>query len=491
MNIDKLQSELQHVPDQALIGYVQNPTGQVPSYLALAELTRRKEIRGAGAQQPQAAKPSIAQQVVQESQPGVASLPIRDDMYQEQSMAAGGIVAFKNNKDQPVHLGMPGSYQLSDPDIADPSYDYRKSKSYQDFIKSINPNAMVPYDQYSAAVKDKMALPAVDPASIINQNTMPRRNIVPLDYNAKPAIPVSDVPPMAPPKPSPAGDGITTGYKDLKYKSYSVDEEGFNALMPADRSMRDYAADYRAELGEDPNRAALKDRLAKMQATSDKETEQAPWMALAKAGLGMAAGKSQFALQNIASGGIEGLKDFAEAKDNLKKAEERRFELESRVAQAERAEQLASLNYGAESKRTDDASRRAIGLAKQSDKARAQEVNAKQEYDAIKDKYSFQQKDHEINLMSQRLDKQISSAESQSLRYELQNKRDSLKAALSDINERIKTEQASVQPDANKIAGLQQKFDSAYNALYALAMNPKGEAPTGGKKVPLDSFNLK
>jgi hypothetical protein len=37
MNIIKLQDELRSVPDNALIGYVQNPTGNVPSYLALSE----------------------------------------------------------------------------------------------------------------------------------------------------------------------------------------------------------------------------------------------------------------------------------------------------------------------------------------------------------------------------------------------------------------------------------------------------------------------
>jgi hypothetical protein len=45
MNIIKLQDELRGVPDNALIGYVQNPTGHVPSYLALSELQRRKDMR--------------------------------------------------------------------------------------------------------------------------------------------------------------------------------------------------------------------------------------------------------------------------------------------------------------------------------------------------------------------------------------------------------------------------------------------------------------
>ena len=42
MNIIKLQDELRSVPDNALVGYVQNPTSNVPSYLALTELNRRK-----------------------------------------------------------------------------------------------------------------------------------------------------------------------------------------------------------------------------------------------------------------------------------------------------------------------------------------------------------------------------------------------------------------------------------------------------------------
>jgi len=110
--------------------------------------------------------------------------------------------------------------------------------------------------------------------------------------------------------------------------------------------------------------------------------------------------------------------------------------------------------------------------------------------DVKKAGYGFEQKDREINLMSQRIDKQIASADSQSIRYELQNKREALKTSLNEINDQIRSEQSSMQPDANRLAGLQKKFDTTYNALYTLAMNPKGEA-TGGKKVPLDSFNLK
>lgn len=121
MNIIKIQDQLKGVPDQTLVGYVQNPTGQVPTYLALSELQRRKEMR----QTYQANKPeqkTVAEELVQESQPGIAALPEGQpmqeamqpapempteqmaqggvaeldtgDMYDEKNYATGGIVAF-------------------------------------------------------------------------------------------------------------------------------------------------------------------------------------------------------------------------------------------------------------------------------------------------------------------------------------------------------------------------------------------------------------
>ena len=110
MNIVKLQNMLKSVPDKALINYVQNPTGEVPSYLALSELKRRQDMR-ANYQKEQAPQSSVAEDLTQtpdqsglamlakNPQPGaptsqgVADLPT-GDMYQEQNFATGGIVAF-------------------------------------------------------------------------------------------------------------------------------------------------------------------------------------------------------------------------------------------------------------------------------------------------------------------------------------------------------------------------------------------------------------
>ena len=113
MNIIQLQNMLRGAPDEALVNYVQNPQGEVPSYLVLSELQRRKDTR-AKYQAEQAPESSVAEDLTQPAQPqgglgmladqpqmqdddqGVASLPVPDDMYDEENFAGGGIVAFED-----------------------------------------------------------------------------------------------------------------------------------------------------------------------------------------------------------------------------------------------------------------------------------------------------------------------------------------------------------------------------------------------------------
>jgi len=150
MNIIKIQNQLKGVPDDTLVGYVQNPSGQVPTYLALSELQRRKEMRSSY----QANKPedkTVAEDLVQEAQPqmmGVAGLPEAQpmmeamapqpempmeqmahgglaeldtgNMYDENNYATGGIVAFDDGG--PVKHYAYGGPSYTDPFKYDPSY---------------------------------------------------------------------------------------------------------------------------------------------------------------------------------------------------------------------------------------------------------------------------------------------------------------------------------------------------------------------------------
>ena len=88
-----------------------------------------------------------------------------------------------------------------------------------------------------------------------------------------------------------------------------------------------YADEFKKYIGTDPNRARLEERLTKMDTKAAEEERMAPWMALAQAGFGMAAGKSPFALQNIGEGAMAGLKSYSEAQDKMAALEEKRFGL--------------------------------------------------------------------------------------------------------------------------------------------------------------------
>jgi hypothetical protein len=73
MNIIQLQDDLKGLPDNALIGYVQNPTGAVPTYLALGELERRTKMREKFKQA--APTETVSEQIIQEAVPqGIGAL---------------------------------------------------------------------------------------------------------------------------------------------------------------------------------------------------------------------------------------------------------------------------------------------------------------------------------------------------------------------------------------------------------------------------------
>jgi hypothetical protein len=558
MNINKLQAQLQHVPDQALISYVQNPDGQVPSYLALAELNRRKEIRKSA--QPQQAAPTqtVAAQQVAQAAPGIAQLPVREDMFNEQSMAAGGIVAFEGGGGVGIGDYDPGyrGYPIDAPGMSERDLAYadaaRNSKIFQyggDALKTLFAPAYVMGDKGLELVRDYTYgnLPGTDPKTgkryahsrdipkpdadaaykaegeaqlkkrqeylNANPSVAPQfaSKAVPKDTGFRPYAPNTNPVEIAERQaailkqkygPKAAAEGapgvgaapraVTPAGIGSLYKAPTDISGEYEGLMRPETGARENMDKYAELIGPDKGREAMQERLRKMEARAAQDEAQSPWMALAEAGLGIASGKSQFALQNIAEGGKQGIKSFIDAKDRMVKAEERRFDIASKISQAERAEQVAAATYGLQSEERAKAHNDTVKQAKLGYKADREAAIAKGTFDAKKFDLEYAQKDREIGLMDKRIDKQIASAESQGLRYELQNKRDSLKTALNEINDLIKTEQGLANPDPTKIAGLQRKFDTAYNALYSLAMNPSGNAPAaGGKKAPLDSFNLK
>lgn len=442
MNILKLQNELKGVPDDALIGYVQNPTGNVPSYLALSELQRRKDMREKY-QAQQAPQSSVADDLQQPAAPqvqpqqampepqaqGVAGLPVPDQMFSGQGMAAGGIVAFADGGEAEMNLDrLPtlnvetGASNYMTPDgsgmYAGRFFKdaYRQSPNplfkafsylpndvvftrqmagggevqsyadggmtYPDFNVGAMPEEStfgqmfrrltnVPTAKESLDIDAELnrlsqerAKYGVNPFSSISKEDRAFKKQKQQEYTdkmnqlferkrnlGKPGGYVPTESPMKSPEQVQADqEKVLAKEKENAIKNVYAPKGGAASAREGVKSLSDYAKEFRDVVGEDPMQAKLAARMEKMDAASAKQAEQAPWMALAQAGFGIAAGKSPYALQNIATGAMEGVKSYSDAQDKMAALEDKRFALMADMAKAQRAEQLAIASKGVDSR---------------------------------------------------------------------------------------------------------------------------------------------
>ena len=556
MNIIKLQNELKGVPDNALIGYVQNPTGRVPTYLALSELQRRKEMRNSY----QANKPeekTVAEDLVQEAQPqpqpqpqmeGVAGLPQAQpmmqamapppempmqqmaqgglaeldvgDMFNEQSYADGGIVAFADggdsNKEDTLGLpnlspdmsmdpnagagnlamlqsamqptqGMQGNVpmtqgQMSDQSNdsliaevianlkADPNYQpenpieaaivkqlrgtdpMQQGQPNQQGLGSLGPaqplqpmapsyapsvamgptyyagmNAPQGYAdggevkrfveggpsqatlKYQAALADSYLDPRylVSGAKDLVSNSLFGYRVV-RDPETGELIQAKDLPTstdaLRKKKKSEVEElldkakkvederksatakkenlteldptlAATTFSKDALYKDPNMSElyamakpriqalpekgkippnatQEFNPYANVEKpkstvnTAEETARRFQEMMGADPERETLMKKVQDLETGSKEQERMAPWLALTKAGFGIAAGKSPFALQNIGEGAQLGISEYVAARDRLDKLNERQVDIRAKLNQVKRGEKAAGVSAG-------------------------------------------------------------------------------------------------------------------------------------------------
>jgi hypothetical protein len=406
MNIIKLQNMLRSVPDESLIGYVQNPQGEVPSYLALSELQRRKDTREKY-QAQQAPESSVAEDITQEAQPsglamlaknpdlspgapmsqGVADLPVDDSMYQEDSFASGGIVAFQK-----------GGYSYS-PDY-DPVEQYRRARQLGEsnlMARRYNmPTTSVtsagietPYDaslSYYQDLRDKAAMSGKGLTDLTSTvNTLQDRRKAWLSGSLDPytqTSPVGSKPNMEglqkPVITQPAvtnkpdvtltGDPITGNQPGQRGSSSGFNPSAYDKMINKEKTLQELSDEYKALLGTDPTLAGRQERLAKMDARAKRMEDMAPGMAMLEAGLGIAAGTSPFALTNIGQGAMAGVRSYGDAQNRLAQLEERRLALDSELARQQRAEQMAALTFGERSRQHTAEMNRTVMLAKEKDR---------------------------------------------------------------------------------------------------------------------------
>ena len=278
MNIIQIQDRLKAVDDNALIQYVENPNSEVPTYLALGELQRRKSMRDRYESQREPTK-TVSEQLVEELLP--------------QGLAAMG-----------VQGALPA--EAVDPSMAQPQ----------------------------SEGLDSMPAP--------NMQEFAGGGIVAFA----------------------TGDMVRDPYANLR-----LDEPTY-----AQERMQQ----FRGFLGEDPNQALLQERMAELEKRAGRREERAPGLAMIQAGLGIAAGDSPYALQNIGKGAQAGVSMYAEEMANIDDLRQKQYTLEAERAKIQRAEDIAVANKGADSADAARAQNLKVDLQTEQDRLAREEMLSKE-----------------------------------------------------------------------------------------------------------------
>jgi len=291
MNIIQLQDDLKGLPDNALIGYVQNPTGVVPTYLALGELERRTKMREKFKQA--APTETVSEQIVQEAVPqGIGALmPTNMPTNMPPPMAPS-----------PESVTETGIANLPAPNVGQ-NYEAGGIVGYAN-------GALV---QLTDEETDEYVLDPLTGLPQIVEETDEQKVIQADPVNVRP----NEYLPYAPEVKSVFG-------------------------MPKEPTLEDYKTDLEDEqkaFGMDPEYFKKeRESIRAERGDTQRQEDTALNTALMRAGLGMAAGKSQFALSNVAEGAQLGLEGYIKDKADIKK-EQKLFDNEERALRGmERAE---------------------------------------------------------------------------------------------------------------------------------------------------------
>lgn len=342
MNIIQIQDRLKGVPDQALVGYVEDPTSSVPTYLALGELQRRKTMRERYEAQKEPTS-TVAEQLVAESGVGALvspqgmttegmgtegikqtlppSVPYNEGMDSTLSglgalpadnvgnyYAGGGIVAFADGGELPT-LGVsdPAFGLLSPEEVVAKQAEEEKAL----VTKQIEDQAKAEMEMHKQKRLEREA------AEKAKQQEQPVETVAPVEQTA----------PM--------------------------------------KSMQDYVKEFQAMMGEDKYRKRLDERMTEMDERLARQRETAPWMALAETGFAWAAGESGDTLTDLAKAGTQGVKSYTKEVKNMQELEQKRLENLDALAKADRAEKLAAVKYGMDSEQFKIAEQNKIAIANQ------------------------------------------------------------------------------------------------------------------------------
>jgi hypothetical protein len=463
----KLQNDLRLIPTETLIQYVQGMNPEVPSYMALGVLKERKEKEARyNAENQKAPESSVAEDLTQApdqsglqmlagnpmgnpaqqmpqgapSMPadqGVASLDT-GDMYQEDSFAGGGIVAFDDGGDVNYAGGgmvafgpggdvaskryqaaledsylSPGSIYAGAKDLLGMPFQYGWTTDpvTGKLVRKKDIEGMTPsLDAYRKAAElrkrgllaeadtlEKVAaspqvnrpgLAGIDTSTAEPGMTFTRDELADITQSRNfPSVKTETPPPPRATQTAADEEGLASLYSPIKDRSAEIDA----LIRPTEGMAEERMARYQKMVGDLPNKDKLEALVQKYETGAAEQERTAPWMALAKAGFSMAGGKSPFAIQNLAEGAQTGLADYVQARDRLEKLRDKQIDVQYKLDNAAYERKRAGAEYGMKSEEHRDAKNDEVKLKKidyQTTRELKNQANKIAAYEATsKDKY--------------------------------------------------------------------------------------------------------
>jgi hypothetical protein len=246
----------------------------------------------------------------------------------------------------------------------DPYGNVRKKaiKEYKSSVKTPYDDAIKYYEEQGLGYKGKLgAVPYTTPVRKLEN----ARDEWLASQGTMPTTPVTK--PSNEPDVRLTGDAAQNAAKQ-PFQGVGFDGSFYDKMLKKEKTLQELSDEYKAVLGTDPTLAGRQEKLAKMEARAKRMEDMAPGMAMLEAGLGIAAGTSPFALANIGKGAMAGVKSYGDAQNKLADLEEKRFSLDTELAKQQRAEQVAAVTYGVNSRQHTEEINKSIMLAKAKDK---------------------------------------------------------------------------------------------------------------------------
>ncbi len=364
--------------------------GQIREDMVAPILGRKAELAQAAANmramQQGDAKQTVMEQILSQNamaeapesarDMGVAQLPVREDMYSPQMMAGGGIVAFRDNPDQPVSLDMPTRDLTEEERAFLQNNPYlQRSRGLANFGRQLgqaftDPRNYNPVSLYQRYIGDPFAQAAnkfvnetpEEQAKRFRTAQMARTGEIPMfagtDLTTKGKM-------VAEGRMKPNENVVDVMKKERDQQALNKDFENFDkaaALFQKEQESKvagkrgnvstqaaqtKVQPEKKTETPEEPLYSKYEKMLLDEREASKADREQAKYARMLEAGLGILGGTSQYAFENIGKGAAPALKGYGEDVRALRAEERGRVKellgIEGMRQDAKRAAQDAEL----------------------------------------------------------------------------------------------------------------------------------------------------